>query len=81
MIISIQYGKAKVEERKDFCILYSYDVPVCKYNKKDELFTRLWHGYSATTMRHINSFLCLYNLSGGGKKWWDNLEVGKEVSI
>lgn len=75
------YGKAKVEERKDFCILFSYDTPVCKYNKKNRLFTRLWGGYSATTMRHVNSFLYHYSLPWGDKKWWTSLEVGKEVSI
>lgn len=75
------YGKAKVEERKDFCILFSYGVPVCKYDKKNRLFTRFWGGYSVTTMRHVNSFLRLYDLPGGGKKWWSSLEVNKEVLI
>jgi len=31
--------------------------------------------YSATTMRHVNSFIYFYGVPGGGKKWWDALEV------
>lgn len=75
------YGKAKVEENGTVFVLYSYDTPVCAYDSAKEVFTRLWNGYSATTMRHINSFLYHYGLPGGDKKWWNNLEVDKEVSI
>lgn len=75
------YGKAKVEEVGAARVLYSYDTPVCVYDTKKGTFTRLWDGYSATTMRHVNSFLRHYWLRGGGKKWWDSLEVDKEVSI
>lgn len=75
------YGKAKIEEIGAVFVLYSYDTPVCAYDSAKEVFTRLWEGYSATTMRHINSFLYHYGLHGGGKKWWDKLEVDKEVSI
>ena len=32
-------------------------------------------GYSATTMRHINAFIEMFGISGGGKKWWDALPV------
>lgn len=38
-------------------------------------FVRLWDGYSLTTMRHANAFIELFNISGGGKSWWDSLEV------
>ena len=36
-------------------------------------------GYSATTMRHVNSFLSFYDMNGGGKSWWDMqpVETGK----
>lgn len=33
------------------------------------------NGYSATTMRHVNSFLQFFGVAGGGKSWWDSLEV------
>jgi hypothetical protein len=26
-------------------------------------------------MSHINAFIDAYGIEGGGKKWWDSLEV------
>ena len=71
------YGKAKVVTYKGVKTLYSYNTPVAKIGKNGK-FTRLWAGYSATTMRHVNSFLDAYGVEGGGKAWWDNQKVGKE---
>lgn len=70
------YGKAVIADGDGVKILYSYNTPVAKINRRGE-FIRLWDGYSATTMRHINSFIDLFGISGGGKKWWDALPVGK----
>ena len=65
------YGKATVIEKDNGeKVLQSYNTKVCKITSTGE-FVRLWSGYSATTMRHVNSFLNLFNLSGGGKAWWD----------
>ena len=65
------YGKAKVIEKDNGeTVLLSYDTEVCKITSGGE-FVRLWSGYSATTMRHINSFLQLVGIAGGGKAWWD----------
>lgn len=47
-----------------------YDLPVMGCDSGGE-FVRLWSGYSVTTMRHINSFLDFFGISGGGKAWWD----------
>lgn len=68
------YGKAKVIERANGDIeLKSYDTIVARvHNGK---FERLWDSYSATTMKHINSFVDAMGISGGGKAWWDSLEV------
>ena len=68
------YGKAKVSEYEDGDVeLKSYDTVVCRIHKGK--FERLWVGYSATTMRHINSFIEFYGIEGGGKSWWNNLEI------
>lgn len=65
------YGKAKVIENGGNITLRSYNTDVCRIvNGK---FEKLWNGYSATTMRHINAFVDAYGINGGGKKWWDNL--------
>lgn len=55
-------------------VLRSYTTDVCKITA-DGQFVRMWNGYSATTMRHVNSFLDFYGLPGGGKAWWDNQPI------
>lgn len=68
------YGKAKVIEKDNGDIeLQSYDTIVARI--RDGKFERLWSGYSATTMNHINSFIDTYGINGGGKAWWFSLEV------
>ena len=68
------YGKATVIEHDNGDIeLKSYDTIVARIRNGN--FQRLWSGYSATTMNHINSFLHTFGISGGGKAWWMNLEV------
>lgn len=69
------YGKAKVTESNGKATLYSYNTPVASITMNDKKFHRLWAGYSATTMRHVNSFLRHYDVEGGGKKWWREQEV------
>lgn len=68
------YGKAKVIEKDGETLLQSYDTTVCKIDKSGE-FVRMWEGYSVTTMRHINAFIEMFGIPGGGKKWWDALPV------
>ena len=68
------YGKAKAIECDNGDIeLKSYETIVARI--RNGKFERLWSGYSATTMNHINSFIDTYGISGGGKAWWDSLEV------
>lgn len=65
------YGKARVIEKDNGeKVLQSYNTEVCKVMSGGQ-FVRLWSGYSATTMRHVNSFLDLVGIAGGGKAWWD----------
>jgi hypothetical protein len=69
------YGKATVIYTPDNCkYLKSYNTIVCSIDASGA-FRRHWEGYSATTMRHINSFLDFCGLYGGGKSWWDNYPV------
>lgn len=68
------YGKATILETNSGAYLKSYDTIVCFYSNNGE-FVKLWDGYSATTMRHVNSFIQLFNIAGGGKAWWDALTV------
>lgn len=70
------YKKAFVIENTDTNerILKSYETRVAKITGDGE-FVRLWGDYSATTMRHVNAFIDLYHVPGGGKKWWLALPV------
>ena len=65
------YGKAKIIETENGeKVLQSYNTFVCRITAAGR-FVRMWGGYSATTMRHVNSFLSFYDMNGGGKSWWD----------
>ena len=64
------YGKAKIICKDNGEIyLKSYDTEVCKIIPGG-VFVRLWDGYSATTMRHVNAFIDYFHIPGGGKAWW-----------
>lgn len=66
------YGKAKVLLEGDFIYLKSYNtiVAAIDISTPDYTFTRLWKGYSVTTLKHINDFRQLYNLPAINKKEW-----------
>lgn len=68
------YGKAHVIDHEDGIIeLQSYNTIVCKID--NGVFKRLWSGYNVTTMNHINAFVNLFGIDGGGKAWWCSLPV------
>ena len=68
------YGKAEVIENDNGDIeLKSYNTIVARI--RHGRFERLWNGYSATTMNHVNAFIDAFGISGGGKAWWIGLEV------
>lgn len=67
------YGKAKVIYDDSAILLKSYNTIVCKIDKGE--FTRTWGGYSATTMKHINSFRETYGMPRLSKADWDKLTV------
>ena len=65
------YNKCYViKDNNNDLTCYSYNTPVCRFDGK---FHRLWSGYSATSMRHINAFAAYCGIKAGGKKWWDSL--------
>lgn len=70
------YGKALVtEENNGLQLLTSYNTPICTYDEKTRVFRKIWLGYSATTMRHINSFRVSNGLPQIGKKEWLAMEI------
>ena len=71
------YGKAVAmyHEPTNCWMLKSYDTIVCSYRLDSNRFTRLWSDYSATTMRHIDSFLVFMGHKPKGKSWWTSLPM------
>jgi hypothetical protein len=65
------YGRNAVEVDG---ILVSYETQVARI-ASDGSFHRLWSGYSATTMRHVNEFRERYNLPKITKSQWEKMEV------
>jgi len=76
------YGKAHIIEHDDGTReLRSYDTIVCRLTP-DNHFVKLWDDYSATTMRHINSFLDHHGFNQyGGKAWWEKCEPGELIKL
>lgn len=68
------YGKAHVIEDDGKKTLLSYETKVCRIDA-DGSSHRMWSGYSATTMRHIDSFRKMNGLPMFGKAGWDKLDV------
>ena len=72
------YGKAQVIRVKGATYLRSYDTIVCAIDDSGK-FVRMWWGYSATTMRHVNAFCKLYGLPAVNKVYWESLPINKPV--
>ena len=71
------YGKALVLDGADGVkMLKSYDTIVCAYNPATGDFTRMWGGYSRTTMNHVNDFRRLFGLDPIGTKAWEAIPCG-----
>ena len=72
------YGKAKIIEKdNEDVVLQSYNTEVCRVTSGGA-FVRMWAGWSATTGRHVNSFLDFLGIEGGGKAWWDRQPVEEQ---
>ena len=71
------YGKATVIELSNVKYLKSYDTIVC-YLVNNTLY-KSWNDYSATTMKHVNSFLKANNMDTLSKKEWESVSF-KHIS-
>lgn len=78
------YGKATVTVMDDgadtYMILRSYDTQVVSVYVDSHgaaYVKRLWGGYSATTMRHVNELLMEEGFTKLSARAWRAMEVGK----
>lgn len=49
--------------------LQSYDTLIVKVDCEARTITKLWNGYSKTTLKHVNEFLQGYGLGFSKKEW------------
>jgi len=61
--------------------LTSYYTVVCRYNPATNTFIKLWGGYSATTIKHINLFLDTFNKRRFNKHDWISLDCNKAYTL
>lgn len=61
------YGKAKVRQENNKHTLISYETEVCTYDTETKQLVINGY-YSATTARHINSFISLFGFVPMSKK-------------
>lgn len=76
------HQKARVRENaRGEKLLFSYGTAVCKLDAGGN-FVRLWDGYSATTQRHINSFIRFYgSRQQCGKAAWLKTPVERRPAL
>lgn len=67
------YRKAIVIDYDEYAKLRSYDTIVATI--ENGVLYRVWNGYSATTMRHINAFCIEYGLQPINKAIWLDMPV------
>lgn len=65
-------NRALTIETPDGVYLQSYGTIILKV--QGDKIKKFWNGYSATTMKHINTFLNIYGLPGFSKKTWLNFQ-------
>lgn len=72
------YGKAVQIQRGRTYFLKSYSTIVCSITPSGKI-KRYWDGWSATTARHVDSFLHAHDLPGLNKKQWLSIPVSNVV--
>lgn len=74
------YKKAHITFTSDNeIVLISYTTKVAKYNANTKQFTKLWNGYSRTTMEHIAEFCAQFEIPfTPNKKNWLSLPFNND---
>ena len=79
------YGKAKMVQYDEYWAVISYGREVALVRKTEEgmvELTRIWMGYSHTTMRHINSAMSMLGASQKiTQRQWESIVYKESVVI
>lgn len=65
----------KIENNKVF--LQSYYTEVLMLDLEEKSLYKLWSGYSATTLKHINLLCKMFDFPTFNKKEWEKMKVDK----
>lgn len=68
-ILPNSYNRAVTIETETDIFLQSYDTLILKIAKNGGGIVKLWHGFSKTTLKHINEFMKPYGISYNKKEW------------
>ena len=63
-------NRALVIKSGDVVYLQSYDTLILSVNTKTGDIVKMWHDYTTTTLKHINTFFASYNGRKFNKKSW-----------
>lgn len=72
-------NRALVIEDANKTYLQSYDTLILETDKETRETVKLWDGYSATTMKHINEYLYPIHRITLNKKAWEKIEIGGKI--
>ena len=72
-------GRATVYNSTKGLVLRSYYTDVCKIYRKR--FYKMWVGYSATTLNHINEFLQMNGYRVISKREWIEMPYNKAIKL
>ena len=72
-------GKASYYKGDYGITLRSYWTDVCRINRGR--FYKMWEGYSATTLNHINEFLTIHGYKGFSKREWIETPYNKGIKL
>lgn len=75
------YGKARVTENGDLVTLTSYHTNICTYDRSIHTLTKLDPVATATTRRHVRSFLAQFGLAPMDNDTWDRLPLHTPVDV
>jgi len=67
--------RASIKKAGSVYTLTSYTTNVISFDTETGEIKKLWHGYSVTTLKHINIFLNFFGIPGISKRDWIELET------
>ena len=75
-ILPDSYNRALIIKDGNTVYLQSYDTVILSVDLLTGEIKKMWHGYTVTTLKHINTFLKSFNGLQFNKKTWLDFKEG-----